>query len=248
VCNGKLAIPPSGLKGPGEDMPQGCSFHCRNNMTMACEQAGKEACKTNADVMRFQCPELCGVCSVLEMESDAVESYPKRACEGEGDAELYKDNCADWASRGECIKNFGFMKNSCAKSCGLCVPASEGGSVPVPYAEALKKTSTGNGKKKKKTKKKTTTTTTTTKSETAAVEESAEKNTLVSEAAGAETEKGEEVANPAAAEPAVKASKDAEVEATGAKDGGNKKEGFLQGVKGKIKGMFGSKDKSKEEL
>ena len=34
------------------------------------------------------------------------------------------ENCVDWAARGECDSNAGFMHTGCARACGTCAPPS----------------------------------------------------------------------------------------------------------------------------
>jgi len=120
-------------------------------MTSCAEDAAAGKCDTHAATMRFQCPASCGICKVLELPSAAADAYPKYACREEaGDSEAHKAECPNWASRGECLSNFGFMSVSCEASCGLC--AMDGGK-PQPYMKILKPPApkaTGTKKKKKK--------------------------------------------------------------------------------------------------
>jgi hypothetical protein len=104
VCNGQLAIAPTSIKGLEDDAtPEGCEFRCRNNMTLCGSEAyGSAACKTYPEVMRFQCPQTCGVCKALEMPES---SAPKRVCRLEtGDEPEFADSCPEWARLGEVIQ------------------------------------------------------------------------------------------------------------------------------------------------
>jgi len=142
VCNGKLMPFPSHLA-EAAHTPDGCDFHCRDNMTSICAQeAARDGCKLQAEVMRKQCPETCGVCKALGMPTASAADYPKPFCD---DAEEHKGACPGWAASGECVKNFGFMSAQCGRSCGLC------GDTP-PAAPAAGAT-TGGKKKGKKGKK-----------------------------------------------------------------------------------------------
>ena len=157
VCKGQLAKLPSNAKASHytpEALPEACSFRCRDNMTAPCAKASSSGmCDTHADVMRFQCPESCGVCKGLEL--GAGDAYPKHACAHEaGDDPAHAAQCGRWAEEGECVKNFGFMGKSCELSCGLCaldgaVPESSATILALKPAAAAK---ASGGKKKPKKK------------------------------------------------------------------------------------------------
>ena len=150
-----LAIKPGTFSGAAEELPAGCEFRCRDNMTSCATIAQDGLCekKDVASVVRFQCPQSCGVCKALSLPTEP--SYPRHKCaHEEGDAPSHKDHCGGWASSGECVRNFAFMKLSCEFSCGLC---SLDGSTPAEYRKILKppaKTTSGGAKKKKKKVKK----------------------------------------------------------------------------------------------
>jgi hypothetical protein len=79
VCNDQLAIAPEQYKGvPTDNLPDGCGFRCRNNMTLCSSYAAQGMCESHAEVMRFQCPEECGVCKGIGLV--AGQSYPRHAC------------------------------------------------------------------------------------------------------------------------------------------------------------------------
>ena len=142
VCRGKLQHVPARLE-DASHAPDGCGFHCRDNMTSVCaREAARDACKTQPDVMRVQCPATCGVCKALGLRVSTEEEYCKPFCE---DAEKQAAQCAGWAASGECIKNFPFMSQMCGRSCGLC-GAVESAEEPAAAAAATKK----KGKKGKK--------------------------------------------------------------------------------------------------
>ena len=135
MCSGKLQSLPKHVTEPSQ-VPEGCGFHCRDNMTDVCARmAALDGCTTHAAVMRKQCPETCGVCKALGMRVSTVADYAKPVCE---DVEEHKTSCPGWAASGECVKNHGFMAVSCGKSCGLC------GAAP-----AATSTASGGGAKKK---------------------------------------------------------------------------------------------------
>ena len=83
VCDEQLARVPDGLSVKPGDMPSGCEFRCRDNMTSCEALAAEGACedKKRAKVVRFQCPRSCGVCKALEIPTTP---YPKHACSIEG--------------------------------------------------------------------------------------------------------------------------------------------------------------------
>jgi len=127
VCAGKLSKKPTVVLA-NEDLPAGCSFRCRDNMTTCEDAAAQGKCDTHASVMRFQCPASCKVCKELEMELASASDYAKRRCartfdDGSGDDPEHKANCGAWAQSGECVHNYDFMKVACPQSCGLCSPA-----------------------------------------------------------------------------------------------------------------------------
>ena len=116
VCRGKLQPVPAGLE-DASHAPDGCGFHCRDNMTSVCaREAARDACKTQPELMRVQCPASCGVCKALGMRVSTEEDYGKPSCE---DDEKQAAQCAGWAESGECVKNFPFMSQMCGRSCGL---------------------------------------------------------------------------------------------------------------------------------
>ena len=134
VCNDQLAINPGTYKGVPNELPHGCEFRCRDNMTSCAAAAQEGLCEKRdvAAVVRAQCPQSCGVCKALELPGG---SYPKHACaNAEGDAPSHKDACGGWAASGECYKNFGFMGANCELSCGLC---ALDGSSPKAYQAIL---------------------------------------------------------------------------------------------------------------
>ena len=269
VCNGKLASLPKHVSEPSQT-PEGCNFHCRDNMTDLCARMAAppfDGCTAHAAVMRKQCPETCGVCKALSMRVATAADYAKPAC---ADTDEHKDACAGWASSGECVKNFGFMSASCGKSCGLCgdAPAApEAASVasPAPATTATatdgvarKKCKKGKaGAKCRKAAKKAA-------AAAAAATGGAEATPAEEEAAPAEEDEEETVASggggaipsggggsipsePTQATPAASASEAAPSEAKQEKAKGG---GFMSGVKkamGKvgdaIKGKKGEKDK-----
>ena len=142
VCRGKLQPVPARLE-DASHAPDGCGFHCRDNMTSVCvREAARDACKTQPEVMRVQCPATCGVCKALGLRVSTEEEYSKPFCE---DGEKQAAQCAGWAASGECVKNFGFMSQMCGRSCGLC-GAAETAEEPGAAAAATKK----KGKKGKK--------------------------------------------------------------------------------------------------
>jgi hypothetical protein len=138
VCNGHLAIDlAKTLKGsPGDNAPAACGFHCRDRLAipMCVMQASKGGCDdvAYAKTMRYYCASTCGVCKALGVPSVSRESLPLPKCIV---SEVEQEGCRDWASRGECIKNFEFMSIYCPVECGLC---SVDGKIPVPMSDALK--------------------------------------------------------------------------------------------------------------
>ena len=142
VCRGKLQPVPPRLE-DASHAPDGCGFHCRDNMTSVCAQeAARDACKTNPAVMRVQCPATCGVCKALGVRVATGDEYRKPSCD---DDEKQATQCAGWAASGECIKNFGFMSQTCGRSCGLCGAAETAEEAAAAAATTKKK-----GKKSKK--------------------------------------------------------------------------------------------------
>lgn len=145
VCRGKLQPVPPRLE-DASHAPDGCGFHCRDNMTSVCAQeAARDACKTNPAVMRVQCPATCGVCKALGVRVATEDKYRKPSCD---DDEKQAAQCGGWAASGECIKNFGFMSQTCGRSCGLCGAAETAEEAAAAAAAATTK------KKGKKSKKK----------------------------------------------------------------------------------------------
>jgi len=78
---------------------------------------------------RAKCPpteELereCGLVDQYEIEMDdllvkAEESLPDSCRDAD-------KRCPTWASAGECMKNVGFMTQSCPKACGICTPRNK---------------------------------------------------------------------------------------------------------------------------
>jgi hypothetical protein len=128
VCKGKLKhYTPSSKDGTlsgkafdRSDLPPGCLFRCRNNMTDSiCEAAEAQgACtdKAKARTLRFQCPQTCGVCAALAL-GEGKKKYKRRECE---DSEAQRSQCAQWAAGGECVNNWPFMHEECGLSCGNC--------------------------------------------------------------------------------------------------------------------------------
>ena len=154
VCNDKLATPPKSYKGTrADDMPSGCSFHCRDKFTtsMCEEQAKLGACAKHAKGMHFYCASTCGVCKGIGMTSVDHDALPLPAC-AKKDPE--DEGCGGWAKSGECVKNVDYMKESCPFACGLC---TEEGQALVSMDAALKtsqpRSSSGGKKKGKKGKK-----------------------------------------------------------------------------------------------
>lgn len=247
VCNGKLAINPGTFFGPPkDDLPDGCVFACRDNSTKICADAAAQGLCTNkavSEVVRFQCPATCGVCKGLEVP--AVPDYPQHACaHAEGDDPKFKDQCSGWATSGECHKNFGFMRTSCEKSCGLCDPA--GGVQAASHDSILKAKAApagGGGGGKKKGKKKGT------KKKAAGSESSGGEAAPAAKAAEVEPAKAKAAAPEAEAPKAKKAEKEpaAAKPAEKKKEEGKeaKKGGFWSSVKGAFTG--GGKKKAKKD-
>jgi len=153
VCKGRLAKPPKSYKGtPADDPPDGCAFHCRDKLPtpMCKEQAATGACKEYASTMRFNCASTCGVCKGIGMANVSRDELPLPACEKK-DEDGEAASCPAWAEKGECVKNFDYMKSSCTKACGLC---AEDGQEVVAMEAALKPPSPPRTPKKKKGKKK----------------------------------------------------------------------------------------------
>mmetsp|Transcript_38634 Transcript_38634/g.90328 ORF Transcript_38634/g.90328 Transcript_38634/m.90328 type:complete len:214 (-) Transcript_38634:813-1454(-) len=132
-----------------QDLPPGCSFHCRDNMTDVCSKAAVAgACAAYPEVMRFQCPAACGVCKGVAMEIAAPGAYPKYVCrlssdDGSGDDPAHAESCKDWAAAGECAKNWGFMSVACEQACGLC----DSSKPPAPRKGKSEKSDKGAKKK-----------------------------------------------------------------------------------------------------
>ena len=111
VCKDKLATKPSGiaegLKKGSMELPDGCTFRCRDNMTASvCATVSAEGLcekKATAQAARYQCAQTCGICKALELQEPASATpYPKHACSlPEGDSPAHKASCAGWASSGE---------------------------------------------------------------------------------------------------------------------------------------------------
>ena len=144
VCRGKLQPVPAGLE-DASHAPDGCGFHCRDNMTSVCaREAARDACKTQPELMRVQCPASCGVCKALGMRVSTEEDYGKPSCE---DDEKQAAQCAGWAESGECVKNFPFMSQMCGRSCGLC-GAAQAAEEPAAAGAPTKKKGKKSAKKK----------------------------------------------------------------------------------------------------
>jgi len=144
VCRGKLQPVPAGLE-DASHAPDGCGFHCRDNMTSVCaREAARDACKTQPELMRVQCPASCGVCKALGMRVSTEEEYGKPSCE---DDEKQAAQCAGWAESGECVKNFPFMSQMCGRSCGLC-GAAQAAEEPAAAGAPTKKKGKKSVKKK----------------------------------------------------------------------------------------------------
>jgi len=140
VCDGKIGMSQPSQEAMEMGLPDGCAFHCRDNMPEECTaSAAKGACTAHPGSARAACPASCGVCKALDMPTSAPDAYPRPSC---GDS---SEHCADWASRGECVANFLYMKNNCGLRCGFCTPPSE---KPAPTKKKTKE------KKKKKKKSK----------------------------------------------------------------------------------------------
>ena len=102
-----------------KDLPDGCSFRCRDNMTTVCrKEADAGACTDPklAGVMRSQCAGSCGVCTGLGLVAEAESAYKRRRCADTNEM------CEGWAETGECVRNWAYMSRSCASSCGACRP------------------------------------------------------------------------------------------------------------------------------
>ena len=120
LCNGKLATAPSSFVGtPADDAPSGCAFNCADKMSVAVCKAGAEngGCKKNAKTMRFACAATCGICGGIGMPVGSTTSPLPKCAKGDKDE---GDSCEAWAEQGECVGNYGYMKESCPRACGLC--------------------------------------------------------------------------------------------------------------------------------
>ena len=243
VCKGKLSQKEgTSFKGVPDELPEGCAFQCRDNMTSCAEDAAAGKCDTHAATMRFQCPASCGICKVLELPSAAADAYPKYACREEvGDSEAHKAECPNWASRGECLSNFGFMSVSCEASCGLCAMDGE---KPQPYMKILKPPApkaTGSTKKKKKKKAKSTA-----QGEAAAMPKTADASDSAPKEDKAASK--EDKAAPKKEVPASKPAEAAPAASTDADKGSaaKKKKGWMGGIKDAVGNMMGKGKKNSQ--
>lgn len=119
VCKGRVQRYTSTEPFDAKDLPDGCSFRCRDNMTAVCrKEADASACTDPelAGVMRSQCAGSCGVCTGLGLVAEAESAYKRRKC-----ADTH-ERCESWAETGECVRNWVYMSQSCALSCGACRP------------------------------------------------------------------------------------------------------------------------------
>ena len=74
VCKGRVQRYTSTEPFDAKDLPDGCSFRCRDNMTAVCrKEADASACTDPelAGVMRSQCAGSCGVCTGLGLVAEA---------------------------------------------------------------------------------------------------------------------------------------------------------------------------------
>jgi len=63
---------------------------------------------------------------------DAFVGYREAKADGDAACTDTSDNCADWATRGECESNKAFMHVSCARACGTCSPPASGDASELP--------------------------------------------------------------------------------------------------------------------
>lgn len=250
VCSDQLAINPGTFKDLREEMPDGCEFRCRDNMTSCAAAAAEGACekKATAGVARFQCPASCGVCKALELPATP---YPKHACaHEEGDDPAHTESCSGWAAAGECVKNFGFMKLSCELSCGLC---ALDGTKPKAYRDILsppRKAASGTAASKKKKKKATAAASVSATGEAAPVKAEPEAAPKAAEAAPKAAEAPKEnvkvKATPKAkGEPLTR--KEGSLPTKKAEEEPKKKKGWMGGLRDAVGGAFGKK-KPKDEV
>lgn len=70
-------------------------------------------CAENPTNMRRYCPLSCDICKDPNGDAAGIGDDDSLCVDKE-------EQCAYWASRGECSANPGFMHKGCAKSCGTC--------------------------------------------------------------------------------------------------------------------------------
>lgn len=261
VCKDQLAINPGTYKGgSSDDLPLGCVFRCRDNMTAAicagvaaagqCEAKDRAVSKT----ARFQCAESCGVCKEFNMYAKDAPAYPKAGCREDtesGNAAAHEASCVSWAANGECVKNYGFMSLSCEAACGLC----EVGGAVAKTPQQINAPPASKPKGSKKKKKKTVLTEVGANGETAPAEKPAAEEKPKPAAEEKPKPAAEEKPKPAAAaaakpeKPAAAAEKKEPKAAAAEEEAPKKKKGWAQKAKEAMgAALKGKKKESKDEV
>ena len=110
ACDAMAAASPAHLPRRAEAPAAACE-----DISAGCENyAAKGECDHNPSWMKINCRKSCGFCAG---EANLVTDGDGEGDEGCRDAH---EHCADWAAKGECDANPGYMLTSCAKSCNQC--------------------------------------------------------------------------------------------------------------------------------
>merc|ERR1740117_2714380 len=94
----------------------GFTANCADDADECEKWAGMGECDNNPGFMRSNCRRSCKLCS----EPPSSQAKPDKA----GDAACFdvssKHNCEYWSTFGDCEDNVVFMRDNCARSCGVC--------------------------------------------------------------------------------------------------------------------------------
>ena len=113
ACDAMGASAPARLPRRAED--PSASKICADVSAGCASYAGKGECDHNPKWMTLNCRKSCGFCTAGEVDRSLFEDDDEA-----GGCNDKHEHCADWAAKGECSANPGFMLSSCAKSCKQC--------------------------------------------------------------------------------------------------------------------------------
>merc|ERR1719154_95668 len=130
------------------------SSNCKDDNQFCSDWATKGECTRNAEFMNLSCKKSCNSCSsttttttekattttTLGTTTKAATTTQSSICE---DKNQY---CSDWATKGDCETNAGFMLLSCKKSCKVCtVPTTTTKTTTDESTEAITEAPTTDG-------------------------------------------------------------------------------------------------------